>query len=371
MTRRIFIHKMLTWIKGASVLGFLAGKKDAMGFDARSVNQDHSTGTTLSLRELADRKIHHGDGRFLNPFGRTVHGNLWRLLRWKFFSENRFKAHYPEEPVNHVTVDWEAVKRHRGLSVTFLKHASVLIRDRKRTILVDPVFFDLFWFIEDHTPLSFPIKAMPHPHHVLITHGHYDHLDVRSLKALKPETHIISPLGYDDVFTDAGLFRRTSLDWFDAFDEDGLCVTLLPANHWTMRNPFVGPNRALWGSYLVKTVCGPTIFISGDTAYFEGFREIGKTFHIDLAILCLGAYEPRWFMKGSHMNQKEAVRAFRELGAKKLMIVHWGTFRLGDEPVHFPPLDLARELEIQGIPDRRISLAHGGTIYYNEHGEPV
>jgi L-ascorbate metabolism protein UlaG (beta-lactamase superfamily) len=113
----------------------------------------------------------------------------------------------------------------------------------------------------------------------------------------------------------------------------------------------------------LKTVSGPTVYISADTAYFDRFREIGEEHSIDLAIINLGAYEPRWFMAGSHMNPRETVEAFKELGAARLMIVHWGTFRLGDEPVHFPPLDIRREMEKEGLLDRLVELDHGETFF--------
>lgn len=138
---------------------------------------------------------------------------------------------------------------------------------------------------------------------------------------------LITPLGYDDVFADLKMTRRTQLDWFDSFDDRKRQIKLIPCDHWTMRNPLEGPNRLLWGSYLLRTASGPTIFISGDTAYFDRFKEIGEEFSIDLAIINLGAYEPRWFMAGSHINPDETVQAFKELGAARLLIVHWGTFR--------------------------------------------
>jgi L-ascorbate metabolism protein UlaG (beta-lactamase superfamily) len=130
-----------------------------------------------------------------------------------------------------------------------------------------------------------------------------------------------------------------------------------------MRNPVRGPNHSLWGSYLIRTASGHTLYISGDTAYFDGFRDIGREFEIDLAIINLGAYEPRWFMAPSHMNPAETVAAFQQLGAKKLIIVHWGTFRLGDEPVHFPPMDLKPELAKAGLLDRWVDIRHGETYF--------
>ena len=175
---------------------------------------------------------------------------------------------------------------------------------------------------------------------------------------------MITPLGYDAVFASIGMKNRTQLDWFDTFDHGERRITLLPCNHWTMRNPIIGPNRNLWGSYLIRTAAGPTIFISGDTAYFEGFKEIGEGYGIDLTILSLGAYEPRWFMKQSHMNPAEAVRAMKDLHAEKMFIVHWGTFRLGDEPVHAPLGDLKRELKKENMENRLLDIVHGETLYF-------
>jgi L-ascorbate metabolism protein UlaG (beta-lactamase superfamily) len=131
-----------------------------------------------------------------------------------------------------------------------------------------------------------------------------------------------------------------------------------------MRNPLKGPNCSLWGSFIIRTAGGPTIFIAGDAAYFDRFQEIGAESSIDLAVFNLGAYEPRWFMAQSHMNPLEVVKAFEELRASRLMVVHWGTFRLGDEPVHFPPQDLQKALAAKGLLDRLVHLDHGQTLYY-------
>jgi L-ascorbate metabolism protein UlaG (beta-lactamase superfamily) len=102
---------------------------------------------------------------------------------------------------------------------------------------------------------------------------------------------------------------------------------------------------------------------SGDTAYFDGFDQIGNEFEIDLAIFNLGAYEPRWFMAPSHINPAETVCAFKALNAARLMIIHWGTFRLGDEPVHFPPNQIRPELDKEGLLERLVDVKHGETLY--------
>jgi len=271
---------------------------------------------------------------------------------------------YKNERVMPVSLDFSTLNRTADAAVTFIKHSTVLLTYLGKNIIVDPIFFDLFHFVKDFTPLHFDLSSIPKPDIILITHGHYDHLDLRSLKKLPEDSVVVAPLGYNTLFTTAGFKQIISLDWFETYCVGEIEITLLPSNHWTMRNPLAGPNRGLWGSFLIRAhSVAPPIFISGDTGYFGGFKEIGNEFDIDLAIINLGAYEPRWFMAQSHLNPPEAARAFLDLGAKKLMIVHWGTFRLGDEPVYLPPIRIAEEMQSLGLGDRLVRIRHGETIF--------
>ncbi|UCE53558.1 MAG: MBL fold metallo-hydrolase [Desulfobacterales bacterium] len=364
MSRRHFIRKMLAAIKSMALLSLLShtSLSNAAG-NSGSDRLHYKPLNGRSLRNIARKKHHHGSENFVNPLGPEHRGRFWQVMRWKLFHENRFKISLTEQRMVPVSIDWKPIRRHRGFSLTFVKHACLMIKDLDRHLLVDPVFSDIIWFIKDFTPLQFDLNHMPQPDHVLITHGHYDHLDTPSLGRLNPSTHIITPLGYKEIFQDLDLQHRTQLDWYDTYRDDNRTITLLPCNHWTMRNPLSGPNHSLWGSYLIKTASGYTIYISGDTAYFDGFEQLGKEFDIDLAVFNLGAYEPRWFMAQSHLNPREAVQAFKELNAKKLLIVHWGTFRLGDEPVYFPPIQIKQELKKDGLLDRLVDLKHGQTLY--------
>ncbi|GAB6908379.1 hypothetical protein JCM12296A_42180 [Desulfosarcina cetonica] len=296
--------------------------------------------------------------------GTARHGRFWQVLSWKLLHTNAYGDELDEQPYSPVHIDWEPVKAHRGVSVTLVRHATLLIKDLDRILLVDPVFGDILWFIKDFSPLAFSLDEMPRPDHVLITHGHYDHLDTASLAVLDPGTHVISPLGYARELKTAGLRRHTPLDWFDVYHDGGREITLLPANHWTMRSPLVGPNRSLWGGYLIRTAGGPVIYVAGDTAYFDGFEQFAADYAIDLAIFNMGAYAPRWFMAGSHMDPAETVQAFAELKAKRLMIAHWGTFRLGDEPVHRPPRDLKNRLDRKGLLSQWVDIGLGQTHYF-------
>ena len=372
MNRRDFIKRLLRGIEAGMVYSLLpssvlAAVKNS-GTEAPMIE---NLAGGLGLREIARKKMHHGKDKFLNPFSGSMHGRMGRVLQWKLFSKNHFRKYYDGEKVKPVHIDWRPIKKNCGLSITFLKHAGILIKDVDEYLIVDPVFFDLFWFIKDFTPFALDMDAMPRPNHVLITHGHYDHLDKSSLAFLGKDTHVISPLGYDDIFSDLEMKKRTPLDWFQSYSNSGQEITLVPCNHWTMRNPITGPNTSLWGSYLIKTASGFTVFVSGDTAYFDRFKEIGRDQKIDLAIFNLGAYEPRWFMSQSHINPRETVQAFKELQAKHLMVIHWGTFRLGDEPVHFPPIQIKEELKKEGLLDRFIDINHGETLYYSDYVKQI
>jgi len=373
ITRRMLLKKWFAWCSMAVMPGLFSTCGGSNTLKSTEIDSQFAAeAKNLSLREIADRKLHHGDGCFLNLFGGPIHGSPWRpslsqpvknpdsaLYKYSYV------PYYKDERVKPVSIDWQSVQNTSELSITFIKHACIMIKDIDRYILIDPVFFDLP-FVPDFTPLAFDIKDMPPPTHVLITHGHYDHLDEPSLASINPATHVISLLGYDEFFNDIKMNHRTQLDWFNTFQQDGIEIILLPCKHWTMRNPFRGANHSLWGSFLIKTASGPTIYISGDTSYFPGFREIGEEYSIDLAIFNLGAYGHGAPVFMSHLNPVEAVRGFQDLQAKHLIIVHWGSFRLTPEPVHFPPIQLRAELERAGLAERLLDVNHGQTISYSE-----
>lgn len=366
MTRRHFIRYLFRTTLGAALFGVpgaCASRPPERGLEGAG-QPAYRPLNGRNLRELALRREHHGQDVFLNPFSNVPKGRLGRVLQWKWFSKNHFAPYYGEEATRPVTFDRRRILEGGPLTITFLKHAGILIKDDKDLLVIDPIFDGLFWFIKDFSPLAVDPGLLPQPKHLLITHGHYDHLDTKAVATWGAGTHIIAPLGYDDLFDDLGMRHRSHLDWYKAYRDDDREIVFLPCNHWTMRNPLVGPNTGLWGSYLIRTKNGATIYLSGDTAFFDGFEQIGAQFDIDLAIFNLGAYEPRWFMAPSHMNPEETVQAFRDLKARHLAIVHWGTFRLGDEPVHFPPRDIRRALGKQGLEHHLLDIEHGQTLVY-------
>jgi N-acyl-phosphatidylethanolamine-hydrolysing phospholipase D len=359
--RRRFLNLGLTLLKASIAASLLRTSASASVEDRPGALPPHYRPLNgRSLREIARRKEHHGDGRFVNPLGLDRSGRFLKVLSWKLFHRNAFEEELADQPLRHIAVDWASARD--GLFITYLKHASLMLQDAGCRLLLDPVFASPFWFMQDFTPLDLERSPLPAPDHLLITHGHYDHLDTDSLGRLPKHVHVVCPPGYDDIFDDLGLRNRTVLDWYERYTDGEREITFLPSNHWSMRNPVVGPNTGLWGSYLVRTASGPTVYLGGDTAYFDGFDQIGREFDIDLAVFNVGAYEPRWFMASSHISPRETVAAFRDLRAKRLMIMHWGTFRLGDEPVHLPPRHMQNEMAAAGLSDRLVPWAHGQTL---------
>ena len=211
------------------------------------------------------------------------------------------------------------------------------------------------------------IEQLPHIHAVVLSHDHYDHLDARTCAALierfGADIPIYTPLGYTQWFAKLGGRNVTELDWWDRASMPGHTIDLhaLPAQHWT-RRAFSTGNR-LWCSWLIRTN-GRSIYFSGDSGYCPAFREIrDRVGAPDIALIPIGAYEPRWFMKAAHMNPEEAVQTFVDLGARDFVAMHWGTFRLTDEPMLEPPVRTRQAWREQGLPDDRLHIpSHGETL---------
>lgn len=313
----------------------------------------------IGIRDFVEQRRHHFEGGYCNPFNPAQRRGLWPFLKWRFFSDNRYRSDYSREVVRPVNLNGGRLETISRPTITYISHASILIRDGGRSLLLDPVFSGLSAFLKDHTPLTNLPAELRRPDVVLVTHGHYDHLDNASLSLLDPGTAVVAPLGYGAHFAKLGLHTHTALDWFDTCEVEGWRITCLPANHWTMRNPLIGPNRSLWSGFCVTTPGGYRIYLSGDTAFFDDFDQIGGNHTIDLAVFNLGAYEPRWFMRHSHLNPAECVTAFEKLGARWLMPIHWGTFRLGDEPIFLPPVELETQMAARGLAARLVVLQHG------------
>jgi L-ascorbate metabolism protein UlaG (beta-lactamase superfamily) len=186
---------------------------------------------------------------------------------------------------------------------------------------------------------------------VLLSHNHYDHCDLGTLRLLERRFHpvAVTPPGNARLLRAAGFQRIEELDWWQASSTAPLPVTVTPAQHFSARTPF-DRNRALWGGFLIEAA-GHRVFHAGDSGYGSLFREIGERLGpIDLALLPIGAYEPRWFMKDIHMNPAEAVQAHLDLRARRSVAMHFGSFQLTPEAIDQPVRELAKAFGETGVP---------------------
>jgi L-ascorbate metabolism protein UlaG (beta-lactamase superfamily) len=219
----------------------------------------------------------------------------------------------------------------------WIGHASWAFRLANKLCVIDPVWSQrLSGVVPRLVPPGVPLDAMPQIDIVLVTHDHRDHMDLPTLSKLGDAPLYIVPLGNGPRIAKLGPSRTiVELDWWQSHKVGDLEITLVPARHWSMREPW-NKNDTLWGGYIIRGPEG-AIYHSGDTAWGEHFAEIGaRAGTIDWAMLPIGAYSPRWFMGTQHINAEEAGRGFEALGAKNLLAMHWGTFRLTDEAIGEP-----------------------------------
>lgn len=244
--------------------------------------------------------------------------------------------------------------------LTWLGHASWLVQLDGVTLLVDPALRPtIFGGVERNVPPGIPIEALPRVDAQLVTHAHYDHMDLPTLAAVGAP--VVAGLGLERRFRAEGLFC-TELGWWQSARIGDVRVTFVPAQHWSRRGLF-DTNRALWGGFVIEGRAA-TVYHAGDTAWTEGFAEIGRRHpEIDAALLPIGAYDPEWFMTRQHMGPEQAVAAFQALGARRLLAMHWGTFKLTDEPLDEPPVRLEAERRRLGLPAEAVrALAVGETV---------
>jgi L-ascorbate metabolism protein UlaG (beta-lactamase superfamily) len=308
---------------------------------------------------------HFANGRFFNPWGVSKAG-FRDVARWKLFSKNAYGRRRPPE-VPRVENDGSSLVdgRQRGgpPELHWVGHSTFVLRDGAHLLLTDPHFGPRALLPGRHHPPGVPLAAIPAHAVALLSHNHYDHLDRATLAGMAKGVAWRVPLGLAGFVRAFGFDDVEELDWWQSVDCRGFRLTLLPAQHWSRR--LSQPDETtLWGSWLVESE-NVELYFAGDSGYFHGFAEFGRRFPgLDVALLPIGAYEPRWFMRPVHMNPAEALAAFRELGARHLLPMHWGTFDLTDEPIDEPPRELARCLEedTSGVSSRVTTLPVGGTF---------
>jgi L-ascorbate metabolism protein UlaG (beta-lactamase superfamily) len=257
------------------------------------------------------------------------------ILRWRL--ERRRQRRSDPPFAMRVREPDPAVLSAGRASMTWVGHATFVLQLGGKIIVTDPVWRERVGFAHRRAPPGLPLADVAQcAEIVLISHNHYDHLDTWTIRRFGARPTYVVPLGNGDTLRRAGARRIVELDWWQTHREGSLEITLVPARHWSMRAPW-DRNASLWGGFVVRSPDG-TAYHSGDTAFFDDFREIGRRAgSIDWALLPIGAYEPRWFMESQHLCPEEAGLAFELLGARHLVAMHWGTFLLTDEPAGEPP----------------------------------
>ncbi|HAG90574.1 MAG TPA: hydrolase [Bdellovibrionales bacterium] len=300
-----------------------------------------------TMRHSGPMSDHFDGEKFFNP-GHRSHKSFLDVLKWKLTETS---VPWPEE-ISLTSAPWENKKVSPGkVRVTYVNHASILIQSSTQTILTDPVYSKrvspLSWAGPKRRKLpGIPFENLPPIDVVLISHNHYDHMDKETLRRLQERGNplVLAPLGDCRVLEDISGLRCEELDWWQKRAVDEVQIEFCPAQHWSARGMF-DRNESLWGSYALQ-VEGKTIYFAGDTGFGNHFEAIAKRYpQVDLALLPIGAYAPRWFSKDHHLNPEEAVKAHQVLGAKKSLGIHFGTFKLTDEAYEEPAQRLSEELE--------------------------
>jgi L-ascorbate metabolism protein UlaG (beta-lactamase superfamily) len=289
------------------------------------------------------------------PFVMTKVQQLWRLVR---------ESH--EQPMTGSHRPVELVKS-QDLGVTFIGHSSFLLQMDGRKVLIDPVFAKRLVVLRRQRRPGLLVEELPPIDLVLLTHAHMDHLDISSLRRViratrrltAPPPEVVVPKGVEDLVSSLGFSRVHGFAWWEQISIQGLRVTMTPCRHWGARM-FRDTHRG-YGGYVIEGT-DHSVYHSGDTAYFDGFSEIGARLKPQVALLPIGAYFPDSY-RTVHTSPEEAVRAFLELGADKMVPMHYGTFRLGREPMDEPLQRLKAEATRIGMNGKLKILEEGETMH--------
>ncbi|HPS57043.1 MAG TPA: MBL fold metallo-hydrolase [Spirochaetota bacterium] len=284
--------------------------------------------------------LHVDGGKYFNPWMVMEMKGFAEIMKWRFFADKQAYSELEESALPAVKpLTAEFINTHDNF-MSWIGHASVIIKSAGSVILVDPVFGDIPFVKKRRTQSAITYNdasRITGSVTVLLTHNHYDHLDSKSMESIPAGAKFIVPAGLRKTVEKLGASDIAEMDWWEELRVDGIKIIFLPSQHWSKRGMF-DMNKSLWGSFLVDTG-KKRIFVCGDSGYSLLYREIAAKYPaIDYAFMSLGAFHPRWFMHYSHQDADEAVRGFRDLNAKVMVPFHWGAFRLGDEPEGYPAI---------------------------------
>jgi len=301
------------------------------------------------------RPAHHTDEGFQNLYINKKDTSFWGFQKMRHFGEDEWTEYTGQgHLVKSVTANIKQINNVTDLpQYTWLGHSTVLIQYQGINLLTDPIFG------QRASPLSFAgpkrvtqpaisIEQLPNIDLVLISHNHYDHLDQFTVEKIGNKATWLVPLGYKSWFRDLGVTNVEEFDWWDEKTVAGARITATPSQHWTARS-LHDRYQQLWAAWSVQ-INDFKLWFAGDTGYNDKqFKEIGDRLGpFDLAIIPIGGYAPRWFMKDMHVNPAEAVKIHRDVKSRYSLGVHWGTFPLTAEAIDEPPRQLKEAADSLG-----------------------
>jgi L-ascorbate metabolism protein UlaG (beta-lactamase superfamily) len=284
-------------------------------------------------------KSDHYDGKkFFLPWGDDLK-TLWSVLKWKMTTT---PAKWPEHIPNH-HFPLHPLTPSQKVSVTFVNHATFLLQFPGVNVLTDPILSERTGPLRLVGPKrarmpGIPFDLLPPIDVVVVSHNHYDHLDIETLKNVDAKFHplFLVPLGDEKLLQKEGIQHVKALDWWEEVRVKDVRFIFAPAQHWSARH-FWDKNECLWGSWMIDSGA-VKVYHAGDTGYGRHFLDIkSRLGAADIALLPIGAYKPRWFMQYYHMDPQEALKAHLDLEARTSIGMHFGTFQLTDEGVDEPP----------------------------------
>jgi len=245
--------------------------------------------------------------------------------------------------------------KHGELAVTWIGHASFLLQFNDLNVLVDPNFANWLFLLKRIKRCGLRIEDLPPIDLVLLTHAHFDHFHKPTLRRLPYPKIGVMPWGMRDLAYNLGFSRIVELDWWETFSHGDWKVTLTPCKHWGAR--VLRDHHRGYGGFVLEHQ-GRSIYHAGDSAYFDGFKEIGRVCRPEIALLPIGAYHPETF-RHVHMGPDDAIKVFKDLKAKKLVPMHYGSFRLAFEDMDEPPRWLKQLAQEHGLTKRLVFLEEG------------